>query len=288
MVTAAAALPLRSFFAKKRCKTVAITHGLDVVQNVGLYQKHIVPAAFRMLDAVAAVSQATGEACLRRGLDPHRLHVIPNGIDVDRFSGLKPDTEGLEKLANGLSPGSLLLCSVGRHVKRKGFDWFVEAVLPLLPEHVHYWTAGDGPLTESCRQFIDRNGLHHRVRLLGRISDEQLLALYRKSDLFVMPNVHVPGDMEGFGVVLLEAGLCGLPAVGSDLEGIRDVISSGKNGYLVGSGNARAFADVILRLDENRSELASMAHGVRRYVLDSFSWDAVAGRFVELFRDISN
>ena len=81
-----------------------------------------------------------------------------------------------------------------------------------------------------------------RVRRLGRISEEELIELYRRGQLFIMPNIVVPGDMEGFGIVMLEAGACGLPNLAADLEGIRDVIEDGVNGWFAPSEDANAFA----------------------------------------------
>ena len=85
-------------------------------------------------------------------------------------------------------------------------------------------------------------GSKRRVRCLGKISEDELVELYRRGQLFVMPNIVVPGDMEGFGIVMLEAGACGLPTLAADLEGIRDVIDEGINGWFAPTEDADAFA----------------------------------------------
>ena len=82
------------------------------------------------------------------------------------------------------------------------------------------------------------------MRVLGQVSEALLVTLFQGSDLFVMPNIPVAGDLEGFGVVMLEAGLCGLPIVAAELEGIRDVVREGENGVLVSPGDAVAFAGI--------------------------------------------
>ncbi len=284
MVTASLAVPLRRMLADRRIPTAAIIHGRDITLPFAPYQ-HFVPRVFEALDAVFPVSRASGEQCLQRGLAPDKMHVLPNGIDPERFSGIAQHLVREEVSdAYGLPPRpggqALLLLSVGRQVARKGFGWFVEHVMPRLPEHVHYWLAGDGPETENIRAAIQRHGLQHRVRLLGRVSERALEQLYRTADLFVMPNLHVPGDMEGFGVVLLEAGLCGAPAVAADLEGIRDVISEARNGHLVESGNADAFARVIRHYDMNRRTLAAAGRRASEYVASTFNWPSVATRYV--------
>jgi phosphatidylinositol alpha-1,6-mannosyltransferase len=286
MPTAAFALPLAGFFRKAGCKSVVITHGLDVIERISWYQRWVIPAVFRMVDAVAPVSMATGEACLERGLDEVKLHVIPNGVHADRFAHVKADKIGLLGRAGSLPDDALLLCSVGRHVRRKGFEWFVDQVMPKLADHIHYWLAGDGSITEDIRAAMRRNGLEKRIQLLGRITDAQVKALYEMADLFVMPNIPIAGDMEGFGVVLIEAGLCGLPAVASELEGIRDVIHEGANGYFAKPESIESFIEIINRLDLDRQALCKLANGTCSHTLDTFSWPAVADRFAHLFRQL--
>ena len=241
------AVPLERLLRKSGIKTVAIAHGLDALWSFPPYQWTL-ERVFARLDAVVAVSAATGQACLDRGLDPAKLRVIPNGIDLKRFES-RPRSRRDQGFLGGRSLPSeaFLLCSVGRQVRRKGFLWFVEEVMPLMPGNVHYWLAGEGPECDKIRQAGRRIGLEDRVALLGCLPEEELLELYRSADLFIMPNIPVEGTMEGFGVVMLEAGLSGLPTIASRIEGICDVIAEGVNGHLVESGDQRAFAAAIQR-----------------------------------------
>lgn len=292
MVTAALAVPLQGLFRRAGISTAAIVHGRDVTLPVRVYQ-WVVPNVFSALDAVLPVSRATGAACLERGLAPAKVQVVPNGIDLSRF----PSPEGDAKMRDDLRahlddpeaplpPDALLLCSVGRHVTRKGFDWFVANVMPRVPASVHYWIAGDGPDTDRIRNAIRQNGLAPRVRMLGRISDADLTRLYRGSDLFIMPNVPVPGDMEGFGIVMLEAGLCGTPAIASRLEGIQDVITPGVNGHLVTPEHPDAFADVIRSYVGAPERLQETSAQARQHTVDTFGWDAVAETYVKHLRHL--
>jgi len=293
MVTAALAVPLQGLFRRAGISTAAIVHGRDVTLPVSLYQ-WFVPKIFSALDAVLPVSRATGSACLERGLAPTKVQVVPNGIDLSRFP--PPDEKGemrgdvlahLDAPDTPLPSDALLLCSVGRHVTRKGFDWFVANVMPRLPASVHYWIAGDGPETDRIRSAIQQNGLAPRVRLLGRISDANLTRLYRGADLFVMPNVPVPGDMEGFGIVMLEAGLCGTPAIASRLEGIQDVITPGVNGHLLTPESPAAFADAIRSYLDAPQRLREASARARQHTVDTFGWDAVADTYVERMRHLN-
>ncbi len=286
MPTASLAMPLRKTLAPLGIPIAAIAHGRDVTLR-GPYQ-WIVRRAFEALDAVLSVSRATGVECLRRGVPREKLHVIPNGVDVKRFAPLEDAAamrralrERLDDPACPLPEDALLLCSVGRQVERKGFAWFVDQVMPLLSEDVHYWLAGDGSEADAIAEAARRHGLERRVRLLGRVSEKDLVTLYQGADLFVMPNIPVNGDIEGFGVVLLEAGLSGLPAIASRLEGIQDVITEGANGHLVESGDAWGFSEAIMRYYHNRPAMQAASLRAAEHTAQTFCWEAIADRHVQ-------
>ncbi|PSQ98635.1 MAG: glycosyltransferase family 4 protein [Bacteroidetes bacterium QS_9_68_14] len=283
MVTATLAWTLRRVFRENGVATGAIAHGRDVTLAVAPYQ-WMLPRVFASLDRVFPVSRATGEAARTRGAE--RVTVVPNGVDTARFSAPADPPAARRELLDTFdaerSEPATLLCSVGRHVERKGFDWFAEHVLPRLPEGVCYWIAGAGPRTEALRCAARRAGVAGRVRFLGRVSEENLHRLYRGADLFVMPNVPAPeGDMEGFGVVMLEAGLSGLPTVAARLEGIRDVIAEGENGHLVPPRDAEAFAAAVRCYHDGARDPQAAGQRAAAYVERTFGWEAVAGRYVE-------
>ena len=290
MVTASLAVLLKKTLQKAGVKTAAIVHGQDVTTPFGPYQR-FVPHVFNALDAVLPVSRATGEQCTERDLPESKLHVVPNGVKLSRFQPLAEGPAMRRALMNAvgdqenpLADDALLLCSVGRQVKRKGFAWFIEHVMPKLPDNVHYWLAGDGPESEHILQKAKAHKVNHRIRLLGRISDEHLALLYRGADIFVMPNIPVPGTMEGFGVVMLEAGMGGLPVIASRLEGIQDVITEGKNGHYVQSGDASGFVQAILAYHNQPVKLASASNQAYEHTTNTFSWDAVARQYIEVLK----
>jgi phosphatidylinositol alpha-1,6-mannosyltransferase len=322
MVTASLSVPLRKRLNQAGIRTAAIVHGLDVTTSFWLYQR-FVPRVFDSLDAVLPISRATRDACLERGLDRHKAFIVPNGIDIARFEETPrqettPDRsvlpssrtrnsedriqdpaprerETFRRLCSSvvadpdiiLKENTLLLTSVGRQVKRKGFEWFVSEVMPLLPDNVHYWLAGEGPEQQRIRSAIARHKLEDRVQLLGRVSDELLQALYRGGDLFIMPNIPVDGDMEGFGVVLLEAALSGQPAIAAGIEGILDVVSPGENGILVESGDSEGFARAIESFNADRSKLAQLSRRTREHTIKTFSWQSVAEQYVLTLRALA-
>lgn len=288
MVTATLALPLRRRVAAAGARLAAIPVGRDVTLPVAPYQ-WLVPRVMRSLDLVFPISRATARECLARGAAPERTHVVPCGVDTAAFAPPTDRAAARAELlralgAERLPPDALLLASVGRHQERKGFQWFVAEVMPRLPENVVYLLAGEGPMTPAIREAVESRGLGGRVLLPGQVPEDTLLKLYRGADLFVMPNVPVPGDIEGFGVVMLEAGLCGLPVLAADLEGIRDVVSEGRSGHLLPSRDAAAFADAVLRYHADRAALSRASASAARHVADAFSWRAVAEQYLGILR----
>ena len=291
MVTASLAIPLKAHLRRCGVLTAAIVHGRDVTLDTPFYQR-FVPRVFSAVDAVLPVSRATGEACLQRGLDRRKLYIVPNGVATHRFTSTGSNGSARKLLLRqyadqNLPERGLLLCSVGRQVKRKGFAWFVSEVMPLLPDDVHYWLAGDGPEMDDILAAAEKKGVGHRIRLLGRVSERDLELLYAASDLFVMPNIPVAGDMEGFGVVMLEAGLSGLPTIGSRLEGITDVIDEGQNGHLVPSGDAWGFSEAIMQYYRDHERHSQAKRRAENYVRHRFSWSAIADRYVNVLHTLS-
>jgi phosphatidylinositol alpha-1,6-mannosyltransferase len=284
MTTALPLLIAGPALKRKGIRLGAIVHGLDVTDPNPLYQM-AVRRVCGMLDAVMPVSRATGEELVARGVPRERVHVVPNAVDLDRFDGVAASRAEPGRVSiTGTDPlpdDAFLLVTVGRQVRRKGFVWFIENVMPKLPDRVVFWLAGDGPERENIEAAIERTGLGQRVRCLGKISEAELVELYRRGQLFIMPNIIVPGDMEGFGIVMLEAGACGLPALAADLEGIRDVIDEGTNGWFAPSENANAFVSRIESLLDDPDALRAASERTAEYVTSTFRWDSTAQRYLD-------
>lgn len=285
MVTATLSVPLRNLLRRSGVVSAAIVNGLDATTSVWPYPL-LVRQAFTSLDLVMPISRATGAACVSRGLHPGKLKVISLGIRLDRFTHWPDRATARSSIVPGGGKPRLVLCSVGRLVPRKGVAWFVANVMPLLPDDVLYLVAGDGPDMKRIKSLIDQYRLGGSVKLLGGITDVELADLYHGSDLFIMPNIPVANDMEGFGLVMVEAGLCGLPVVASDIEGISDVITEGINGHLVASGDADQFRDAIMRYYSDPSALRTMSESAKAHTVLQFGWSGVTERYVKAIEEL--
>jgi glycosyltransferase involved in cell wall biosynthesis len=184
-----------------------------------------------------------------------------------------------------------ILFSVGRLVERKGFAWFIQNVMPSIvkfEEDICYVIVGDGPLRGKLVRLIKALGLHDYIFLLGNIDDKKLRALYLLSHVFVMPNIQVPGDMEGFGIVALEASSMGLCTVASRLEGITDAIKHGRNGFLVEPENRNEFITTLMGLLRDSRTRKALGEKFRDFTLANYSWDRIINRYTTLFEQIVN
>lgn len=258
-------------------KPVVVTaHGLDVVYDHWVFKKVNLPSLLK-LDKVLCVSKNTIQECLKRGVQEKKLKYIPNGIDANKFQLV---TQHLTSNSD-----KRVMITVGRLVKRKGVNWFVRKVMPKL-NGVEYLIIGTGPEKNRIEASIKELKLQDKVKMLGRISDQELRDIYNRADLFVMPNIKVEGDREGFGIVLLEAASVGLPVVAANLEGITDAIEDGKNGYLVTWGNTESYINKINEL-LNRDDLDSLRKTIKEYTVEHFAWDKIVKRYLEEFEKIT-
>lgn len=265
---------------------VTINHGHDVKLSISIYQ-NFVPKVFEALDGVISVSEATRQECIKRGMSPEKGVALPNGFDMSDFKDVPDKAEGRKKIEEAfsvdLSEKSLLL-TVGRQVKRKGHEWFITEVLPKIKSEVVYLVIGAGPEHDRLKEIVSTSNLQEKVLMVGKQPDEVLKNAYAGADIFIMPNIPIPGDMEGFGIVLLEANLAGTPAVAADLEGIKDVIENGKNGFKIAVRDAENFSGHIDSLIENGLE--EMSTSSKKFVLENFTWNKVAQQYISYLKEI--
>jgi phosphatidylinositol alpha-1,6-mannosyltransferase len=271
---------------------VVTVHGLDVTFPHPLYQMLIIPCLHR-LDRLICISAAAREACWQRGIPPEQCTVVPLGIDEAAFHSPPPEEarRRLEARVGYPLGDRALLLTVGRLVERKGVAWFVASVLPRLvavrPD-ILYLVVGEGPQRATIETAVQEKGLEEHVTLLGQVDEPTLRAAYAAAQVFVMPNLPVPGDMEGFGLVALEACAAGCCVVAADLEGIPDAIVPGQNGFLVPTGDIDAYVNTILPLLSDEQRRRALGRQAQRFVREHYSWQHVAEQYLAVFREVSS
>lgn len=264
-----------------------VAHGLDVTLENKAYQA-INIGCMRRAKIVFCVSRATADEATKRGVHESIIHVIPNGVN-DTLHAPRQEARLELRSSLGLERETPVLLTVGRLVERKGVAWFAENVMPQLIERwpkLVYAVVGDGENREKIERIIQRKKLTSHVRLLGRLPDEAMPTFYGGADVFVQPNVQVPGNMEGFGIVLLEAALCELPVVAAAIEGIKDAIVDGKNGFLVPEKDTEAFVTSISRFLKDPKAAHSFGAKSRQYTIKHYQWEEIAKRYIRYYETV--
>ncbi len=294
-LTSPVSITLARLFHKK---VISQVYGLDVIYPNFLYQ--IVCSFFLPLnDLIISISKKTADELLSRGVRQEKLKIINPGIDTRQFES-KISTEQLKRKYE-LS-GKKVILTVSRLAKRKGIVEFINNSLPTIVgeiPNVMYIVVGSNP-TQSMshkedimlkiKQAIKKNRLEAHVRLWGGVDPYQdratLFEAYNLCDIFVLPVIAVKGDMEGFGIVFLEANAAGKVTVGTKIGGIPDAIEHAKSGFLVEVGNYTQLNDTIISLlkdDSTREKLGNYAKGLVR---TKFDWDVVIENYSKAFKGL--
>ena len=219
---------------------------------------------------LVAISQAARELLLPYA-EGRPADVVPYGVPL-------PEAEDGTRPAEG--PPVLLF--VGRLVRRKGVDRLLEA-LASLERPWRLEVVGFGPEREALEAQAGRLGLGERVAFLGRVSDDELVAAYRRAAAFVLPaTMDERADTEGLGVVLLEAMSHGVPVVATRLGGIPDIVLDGETGLLV-EDTVPALAVGIERVVSDPAAARAMGEAGRRRVRESFAWDTIVDRLDAIY-----
>ncbi|WP_031071905.1 glycosyltransferase family 4 protein [Streptomyces sp. NRRL WC-3742] len=212
-----------------------------------------------------------------------RMVQLPPGVDETAFH---PGSGGAEvRRRLGLADRPVVVC-VSRLVPRKGQDTLIEAMPQILadvPDAV-LLIVGGGPYRADLEKLADARGVRDSVRFTGSVPWEELPAHYGAGDVFAMPCRTRRGglDVEGLGIVYLEASATGLPVVAGDSGGAPDAVLEGETGYVVPGGSAAASAERIVRLLKDEDLRRRMGEAGRRWVERSWRWDLLAGRLTSL------
>jgi phosphatidyl-myo-inositol dimannoside synthase len=262
---------------------VALTHGLEAgLSNVGA--GYLVRRATRSLDAVTAISEFTREQ-LADHLADAEITLIPPGIDVDEFH---PGRDGSRfRHLWGIPLDAPLVGCISRLVRRKGQDVLLEAWPEIRRRSPQAWLllVGAGPLEARLRQ--DAAGLDGVV-VAGEVDWHDLPDVYAALDVFAMPcRTRLLGaDVEGLGIVYLEAQATGVPVVVGQSGGAPETVVDGETGLVVDGRQTDEVADAIVRLLNAPEERERLGDQARAWVAGTWSWDVIAERFRRVLEDV--
>ncbi len=230
-------------------------------------------------DVVTHLGEYTRQR-LAPALGPHPvLAQLAPGVDVDRFG---PDVDSAAVRTRHRLDGVPVVVCVSRLVRRKGQDALIRA-LPAVRRRVPgtvVLVVGRGPYEAQLRRLAATTGVADAVRFTGAVPEAELPAHYAAGDVFAMPCRTRRGglDVEGLGIVYLEASATGLPVVAGRSGGAPDAVREGVTGTVVDGRDLDAIADAVAGLLDDRELAARTGRAGREWVVRDWRWDVVAER----------
>ena len=266
------------FIARPKYKKMYVTYHSDIVvfQNIMKYFWSIYRKFLGQADKILVLSpQAIESSNILRDFKD-KCVIIPQGISLD----YQVDYEKVQELKNKYS-GKKILFSLGRHVTYKGFIYAIQAMKNI--DNAVYLLGGSGPLTESFRQYIEKNNLSEKVVLLGRVADEDMDLYYEACDVYLFPSV---GRTENFGIVQIEAMRHSKPVINTWLNnGVNYVSIDKETGLTVEPENIEQLTNAIKELLSNDELRLQYGRNARERVEDMFDIGKVKELYKEMYND---
>src|SRR5690606_10320707 len=259
-----------SFFFKR--KFIAIIHGSEVrLPNIVL--RKLTDISLKRFDKIIAVSKYTKS--LVSHLSLKNVEVIPNGFQMGN--------ETIPKINNNPVP---VLITVGNVTARKGQHNVINALPVLLKKYpdLKYHIVGIPTEKERLGKLALDLKVEDAVIFHGKVSEEEKLELLKQSDIFVMlSEATKTGDVEGFGIAIVEANALGIPAIGAFGCGIEDAIKDGFSGKLINNKDPKQFREALKEILNNYETYSKNAKSWS----NSFTWEKVIGSYLEVLAKIS-
>lgn len=262
---------------------VIYAHGEEIQIYQHLFpEKQAMRAIYKHADAIITNGEFTRRELLKLGVDKHRIRLILPGVDTDIFQPEAPAHHWQDTL--DLTDKRVLL-TVGRLEERKGHDQVIRALPRLLKKipNMMYVIAGTGAEEGRLKQLCHSLGVERSVHFLGFVADDLLPSLYNLADVFVMPNRQgCSGDIEGFGMVFVEANACGKPVVAGRSGGVESAVIHGETGLLVDGENLDDLCGAILRLVKDERLSGQLGANGRKRAVEKFDWKVYLKRIQEI------
>jgi len=267
--------PFKSFIHGEDVETAAQSRELS----------WIIRRVFSNADTLICNSQNTANLILNKWHTPAEKVIVLNpGVDADRFIPAERDQSIRDKLNWQDRP---VILTVGRLQERKGQDILIQA-LPQIKKHIPdilYAVVGGGEEKPKLENLVKKLSLEVNVQFFDEISDEDMVRCYQQCDLFALPNRTVGNDIEGFGMVLVEAQACAKPVIAGNSGGTAETMLIGETGFIVDCTHPKPLADKIIELLASPDKLVTMGKAARAHVSAALDWSTLARKAESIFLD---
>ncbi|KHT49777.1 glycosyl transferase family 1 [Alteromonas macleodii] len=259
-------------------------HGEDV-ETAATSREHslLVKNVCKNASMLVCNSENTANIVRKLGFDSgSKCEVLHPGVDTSRFEVAAPDTSFRQQM--GWS-GKRVLLTVGRLQRRKGQDFLIKSMPALLKEFpdLFYAVVGRGECYDELISLVDQHKLHDNVCVYPDMDDEALIKCYQQCDIFILPNRTIDNDIEGFGMVLVEAQVCGKPVIAGDSGGTRETMNIGKTGHIIDCSSTENLLKELSPILRNR-EIVDGEVDIADYAKNRFNWDQHVAKAKRLFK----
>jgi glycosyltransferase involved in cell wall biosynthesis len=247
-------------------------------------RKSIEQTVLKRSDQIVVLSEYTNKKVQRTyGIAPSKVNVIPGGVDLERF---RPSTDKAEIRARLSSPqDKFILFTVRNLVPRMGLENLISAleIVKNGRPDLLLVIGGQGPLEKALKEQSKKCGVEDFVRFAGYIPDEDLPSYYQMADLFILPTT----ELEGFGLVTVEALASGLPVVGTPVGGTKEILNKLGSDYLFDDSSPQSIASGILEAlsgwAANQAAYKNISETCRKVAEQHYSWDNHVSKLEGLF-----
>lgn len=269
---------LLSVFAGK--KYMVSTHGKDVLELKKIpVLKTLTKMILKRADGILTNSEYTRKLVEDYGISRSKIHIVHPGVE-EHFQVRDKSLEIVEKFH---LQNRFVLMTLSRLVRRKGHDMVIQAMPHILQKipHAVYLIVGDGPEKERLEQLAIKYGVEEAVIFAGRANDgDEIHRFYNTCDLFIMTSRHLKakGDVEGFGIVYLEAASCGKPVVAGNSGGVSEAVLHNETGLLVDPHSVEEIAEAVIRLYEDDDLRNNMVQAGLERAKNKFRYEYLADK----------
>jgi phosphatidyl-myo-inositol dimannoside synthase len=258
-------------------------HGEEILIALESRKLHwLIPRLFNRAAVIIANSRKTKALLEEMGVQPEKIHVIHPGVEATAFRIGNDAARAVRQRHNlGQSP---VLLTVGRLQRRKGQDMVIRAlprVIKRFPD-VMYVVAGTGEDQAFLQRLAGDVGVQDKVIFVGPVVDGEQAAYYAACDVFIMPNRQIGPDVEGFGIVFLEASAAGKPVIGGCSGGTGEAIRDGVTGIRVDGENVEAIAAAVIEILADPDKARAMGERGKQWVESAFTWESIVDRTRQL------
>jgi phosphatidylinositol alpha-1,6-mannosyltransferase len=266
-------------------KIIALTHGHEVWWAKIFPFNLAIKRIGKGVDHLTYLGEFTRQAISKALTDKSAKEMvkIAPGIDTAHFI---PQPDGMQKRKElGLQDKKIII-SVGRLVHRKGQDKLIEAMPEVLRKipNAHLLIVGEGPYKNHLEKLVNKLSLKENITFAGRIMYDRLPSYLSAADLFAMPSRSrfFGLEVEGLGIVYLEASACGIPVLAGNSGGAPDAVLEGVTGFCVDGTNVAEIASAVIEICSDAERASHMGAAGRNWIVDQWRWDIWSKEFNEL------